>query len=157
MLLQVCDRYVLHDSHDSRLDAEASRIVVLLLRLSSLSVAFDLVAATDYANLDLDKFPAEAFVEREPVGWLDIFRHWLFDQDARLRRHGERLQVPDQIAMRDICLGLDLLKGQIPVCRQLVEKKQDDHAVRRHIEIMPSLLERPVFLHSLRKDCPDVC
>src|SRR4051812_40749363 len=104
--------YPLHNSHNCRLNAEASRVIVLLLRLSSLTVTLNLVAAADDTNLDLDKLALEALVEREAVARFDIFRHGLFDQYTRLGRHRERLQVPDQIVGWNVGPGLDLLKSQ---------------------------------------------
>jgi hypothetical protein len=55
--------YVLHDSHDSSLDAKLPGIIVLLFCLSSLTVALDLVTVADNANLDFYELAIEAFVE----------------------------------------------------------------------------------------------
>lgn len=64
--------YILHDAHNSRLDSEATGIVVLLLSLLSLLVAFDFVAGTDDSDLDLDELALEVLVKGEAIARVDV-------------------------------------------------------------------------------------
>ena len=70
---------ILHDSHDCRLDAESSRVIVLPLCFFAFAITFYLVSARHYAHLDAVELALEALVKGKSVRWLYVFAHWVFD------------------------------------------------------------------------------
>src|SRR5438034_1182917 len=104
---------LLHYAYDRSLNAPATFIIHFFFGVHPFVRIFHLVPATAYnPNLYLCVHALKLIIVEEPVCGLDILAHGVLLENACFRGNSQRLKVPCEVGIRNICFGLYFFEGE---------------------------------------------